>query len=875
MKKVTITLLALTISWTGIKAQKLEIAERYAGYGQIETVEMNVSDGDTVTIVGSYAGGTPDVDPGPANVSLPTASSFGLYLLKYTDDMEYVSHAAVVGNSTSITTFSACFDNDDNIYVVGTYQGTVDFDPGAGITNLTSGNPSNNSGFLVKYDKNFNLIWSINFANPGYTVAYDVQTNSLGEVFVTGQTNQTLDVDPSANAVNVTPPPGSNTFLIKYSPSGAYLNHIVGMGTGISFVSIDQNNDDLSIVGKFNYAVDFDPSPSTALLTPPNSDDVYIAKYTSDLTYIYAKTIGNSEFENIITINSDNQSNLLIYGNFIGSLDFDPEAGISTLDCGTDRHSFLLKLDENGSFNWVKEYDWYDFYAQNNRPQLIHFDDLGNIYFHNHFTDSINIDLGNTNTTLYPTGTKDGYVVKYDASGNYIWNIQLGGNPTGYHYTRVSTANIDEYGVVRIEGNMRGINDFDPSPYETFGITNFTSFYSGFYAKYNQLTTGAVSSSICEGATFDVSFNNPKDLKSGNVYTVELSDATGDFSSPTVIGTLNSNSASGIVSATMPTGISGAAYRVRVVSSMPHLTGERNDADIEILKLPNINTQPLAATTCEGDSTAIFVATTGTDSYNWYKDNVVIPNTDNDSIIFTISATADQGLYYTVATNACGTTNSDTVLLTINPDYSINENKDVCYGGSYTFPDGTTQNNITADLIYTSNLQTVSSSCDSIIVTNLTVTEINSTVTQNGNALEVGQANATYQWFDCDNSSAIPNADEQTYTATTSGTYQVEIDYNGCTATSSCETIQLAGINQMNLNELKVYPNPSNGLFTVEYSNEIEKVEIYTVDGKLVATVAGNNGSKVLINASDWNSGNYLLMITSNGVSIPQRFVKH
>lgn len=872
MKKVTIMFLALITSWAGIKAQKLEIAERYTSYGQLETIEMNVSEGDTVTFVGAYAD-SPDVDPGPANVALPTASTFGLYLLKYTDDIEYISHAAVIGSSTSITPFSACFDNNDNIYVVGSYKGTVDFDPGPGVTNLTCASTSQNASFLVKYDKNFNLQWVINLTHAGNTVIYDVQTNSSGEVFISGNSNQTIDLDPSSNTANFTPGYLANVYLAKYSSSGDYINHIGGLGNGLTHISLDEN-DNVNVVGQFSKEIDFDPSPTTANLSPVNSSDLFIAQYTSDLTYNYAVTIGNTEYEYVHKINSDKQSNLYIYGVFLGNLDFDPGVSSSILDSGTDRHYFLLKLDENGIFNWVKEYDWFVNYAQINYPQLIHFDDLNNVYLHNHFTNSINIDLGNTNTTLNATGGKDGYVVKYDASGNYIWHIQLGGN-NGSDYTRVYTANIDEYGVVRIAGKMRVINDFDPSPYETFGITNFESYSDGFYAKYNQLTTGSVLSSICEGSTFDVPFNNPKDLKAGNVYTVELSNATGDFSSPTVIGTLNSNSANGIISATMPTGISGSAYRVRVVSSMPQLTGERNDSDIEILNLPSLNIQPNSTFVCEGDSTAILVATTGTDSYNWYKDNVVIPNTDNDSIIFTISATADQGLYYAVATNGCGTTNSDTVLLTINPVYNVNENKGVCYGGSYTFPDGTTQNNITADLVYTSNLQTVSSSCDSTIVTNLTVTEINSTVTQNGNTLEVGQANATYQWYDCGNSSAIPNADEQTFTATTSGTYHVEIDYNGCTSTSSCETIQLAGVTEMNLNELKVYPNPSNGLFTVEFNNEIEKVEIYTVDGKLIETVSGNNVSKLLVNASDWNSGNYLLIISSKGISIPQRFVKH
>ncbi len=53
--------------------------------------------------------------------------------------------------------------------------------------------------------------------------------------------------------------------------------------------------------------------------------------------------------------------------------------------------------------------------------------------------------------------------------------------------------------------------------------------------------------------------------------------------------------------------------------------------------------------------------------------------------------------------------------------YNVSESAEVCSGGSYTFPDGTTQNNITSQVVYTSNL-TSSQGCDSIIETTVDVT---------------------------------------------------------------------------------------------------------------------------------------------------------
>ena len=72
----------------------------------------------------------------------------------------------------------------------------------------------------------------------------------------------------------------------------------------------------------------------------------------------------------------------------------------------------------------------------------------------------------------------------------------------------------------------------------------------------------------------------------------------------------------------------------------------------------------------------------------------------------------------------------------VNPIYSIVENVSVCIGGSYTFPDGTTQNNINNPITHVSNLITVNG-CDSIITTSVGVfpsynTTLN-TSTCNGN----------------------------------------------------------------------------------------------------------------------------------------------
>ncbi len=87
----------------------------------------------------------------------------------------------------------------------------------------------------------------------------------------------------------------------------------------------------------------------------------------------------------------------------------------------------------------------------------------------------------------------------------------------------------------------------------------------------------------------NVSFTSTGTFNAGNVYTAQLSDASGSFASPTSIGTLTSTSNSGSISATIPGGTPvGSAYRIRVVSSNPATTGSDNGSDLTINSLPNV-----------------------------------------------------------------------------------------------------------------------------------------------------------------------------------------------------------------------------------------------------------------------------------------------
>jgi hypothetical protein len=135
-----------------------------------------------------------------------------------------------------------------------------------------------------------------------------------------------------------------------------------------------------------------------------------------------------------------------------------------------------------------------------------------------------------------------------------------------------------------------------------------TSDYAVTYFMDASITNVTVNgSSFCDGQPVTVSYsisNSGGKFGNKNLFTAQLSDASGSFSSPIIIGTLNSKQ-SGVINAIIPSGTeNGTHYRIRVISSSPVITSNPNASDLTINVTPTAPTLVTAtpATICAGAS---------------------------------------------------------------------------------------------------------------------------------------------------------------------------------------------------------------------------------------------------------------------------------
>lgn len=235
---------------------------------------------------------------------------------------------------------------------------------------------------------------------------------------------------------------------------------------------------------------------------------------------------------------------------------------------------------------------------------------------------------------------------------------------------------------------------------------------------------------------------------------------------------------------------------------------------------------------------------------------------------------AASGIYNDTVPSSSGCDSVVQLALTITPIPLTSINVDAC--NSYLW--SVNNQTYTSSGTYTGIVTTVAG-CDSTVELTLTLFSDSNTITYNGATLQVGvSTGATYQWLNCSNNTLILGATNQTYTVPGGvGSYACVTATSSCTDTTDCFNFSNIGFDELSKNEFSIYPNPTNGKFTIESSGSqlIHTIIISDIQGKQIAssTIESNSYTADLSNV---DSGVYYVSIISeNGQKQNYRVVKN
>ena len=202
------------------------------------------------------------------------------------------------GRALLLCEFYAAVDANQNVYLVGDFRGTIDVDPGPGVTNVTStANGTDYGYYMAKLNSAGELQW--------------VRTLAANEL-----TPVRVDVDSDGNLIVA-----SNFTALPTDPP-----------------------------------MDVDAGPGQFLVQEKGDYDLVVLKYSTNGDFVWARQFGNtgsSQFGNVPTLGVNAQGHIYVSGAYKGSIDLNPGAGVYTVansDATFDR--YLVHLDPSGNFVW-------------------------------------------------------------------------------------------------------------------------------------------------------------------------------------------------------------------------------------------------------------------------------------------------------------------------------------------------------------------------------------------------------------------------------------------------------------------------------------------------------------------------------------------
>ena len=325
--------------------------------------------------------------------------------LSQTPQFVWAKRAGLQGNDAAEAMVT---DKDDNLIVVGQYQGVnIPFD--------STFIPTDNSRyFIVKFDPQGDVLWGKGAMGSGNAQGHSVQIDNEGNIIVGGSFT-TYQV--AFDHVTLTNQGSWDFFVVKYDPEGNVLWAKQGGGNdhdNLGGMALDPDGNIL-MTGRFQSdSIVLDHVVLHNVYPEGDKMDVFLVKYDVDGNVLWAKNPGGDQSDEGNDISTDSEGNVYLTGKYQDdSILFDsiPLNNYGYLDI------FLAKYDPDGNILWANNAGG----PGSDYVYALGMDSESNILISGYFS-SDSIRFGNIalkNTVDY--GVFDIFLAKYDRQGNVIW----------------------------------------------------------------------------------------------------------------------------------------------------------------------------------------------------------------------------------------------------------------------------------------------------------------------------------------------------------------------------------------------------------------------------------------------------------------------
>jgi hypothetical protein len=516
----------------------------------------------------------------------------------------------------------AC-DSTGNVYITGLTNSLSDIASSGAYQTSKGGSGTDHDAFLAKFNSSGSLQWATYFGGSGDDEGDAVTCDTSGNVYITGMTSSTSNIAGSGS-YQTSMGGAEDVFIAKFNTSGqvqwsTYYGGLYGE-QGNSIACSASGN--IFITG-YTYSANniVTPGAYQTVLDTFSAENAFLSMFNSSGFLQWGTYFGGNLPDEGFAVVCDTAGNVYMGGST-------SDTGLSTTSSfqpsiAGGQDGYLAKFNDSGHIQWSTYYGGTSY----DEITSLAMDASGNIYAGGSTQSTSGIaTAGNYQTTLAAGG--DGFVIKFNAAGQRLWGSYFGGN-TAFDY--INGVSCDGNGDVFFTGYTASDTDIATAgSHQSHRLSNgYTAFIGKFSAdtsvRINQPFTDTV---LCAGTSFNLDYSVSTNFDAGNIFTAQLSDVTGDFSSPVTIGSVSAVS-SGTIACTIPGNAQSMSYRIRIYASNPPDTSDDDQYNIQIdtggSAHVSISSNP--AIPVSGQP-AIFTATAvngGTSPfYQWRKNGVAI-----------------------------------------------------------------------------------------------------------------------------------------------------------------------------------------------------------------------------------------------------------
>jgi len=278
-----------------------------SGNDTVELENIAVNYWGNIYLAGIFSGTGIDFDPGDGEYIVGSNGENDCFLLKLDPDGNFM-RVITWGSTTYDHVNDIAVDGEGRVAAVGTFSGTVDFDPGPGTIEYTPDNAPD--VYLVRYDQFGELSW-VDIWDEGGQIA--VAVDGHNQIYTGGSFNGlNVDLDPGPGTEIFTADGSSDACLIKLNPDGEYVWAGTWGGSGWDYCyALATSDTAVFTAGYFMNTCDFDPGVGTTEHTSAGQFDGYVSRFSQTGNFEWVETWGDAENNLCKALDADPGGNVL------------------------------------------------------------------------------------------------------------------------------------------------------------------------------------------------------------------------------------------------------------------------------------------------------------------------------------------------------------------------------------------------------------------------------------------------------------------------------------------------------------------------------------------------------------------------------------